>query len=101
MFAERRDLSNGEVTVEGVEDTDHRCWAVLGHRSKSWQAWGSTATLAGRAEKFQPGRHSSGRSANVPLSSEHNSLPRAAVVTQAFMGSILGGACKSHIAFWK
>lgn len=55
MFAERRDLSNGEVTVEGVEDTDHRCWAVLGHRSKSWQAWGSTATLAGRAEKFQPG----------------------------------------------
>lgn len=55
LFAERRDLSNGEVTGERVEDTDHRCWAVLGHRSKSWQAWGSTGTLSGRAEKCQSG----------------------------------------------
>lgn len=55
LFKKRRDLSNGEVTVEGVEDTDHRCWALLGPRSKSWQAWGSTGTLAGRAEKCHPG----------------------------------------------
>ena len=45
-----------------------------------------------------PARHSSGRSANVPLSSERNSLPRVAAVTQAFMGSVLGGAQKIHVA---